>query len=139
MRQSLESVRVALRDDGVAEWRIEADILLSHILGTSRSNFLSMVYGGESCLAQAQSLRLSELIQRRLGGEPLAYIVGRREFYGLDLEVNESVLIPRQETELLVEIALEYLAGMDARRRTPRLVDVGTGIGRDSPGGGVAL
>ncbi len=129
LRQTLQSVRAQLRARGIPEWRIEADVLLRHILGISRSDFLSLVYGGESRLTHAQALRLRSLTERRLDREPLAYIVGRREFYGLDLAVNESVLIPRQETELLVELALEYLANRDASQPTPTLVDVGTGSG----------
>ena len=59
----------------------------------------------------------------------MAYIVGGREFYGLDLEVNENALIPRQESELLVELALERIASWDDARRAPTVVDVGTGSG----------
>ncbi len=129
LRRSLDSVRATLRDHGIAEWRIEADVLLRHVAGVGRADFLSLVYGGEDRLTHAQSLRLSTLVARRLEGEPLAYIVERREFYGLDLEVNENVLIPRQETELLVELALEYLASGDRGHRPPTLVDVGTGSG----------
>ncbi len=129
LRRSLESVRAALRDGGIAEWQIEADVLLRHIVGMERAEFLPRVYGAEDRLTNAQSRRLDALIERRLGGEPLAYIVGRREFYGLDLEVNESVLIPRQETELLVELTLERLANMDTGQRKPTVVDVGTGSG----------
>ena len=72
---------------------------------------------------------LGALITRRISGEPLAYITGQREFYGLDLEVNESVLIPRQETELLVELTLEYLANRDEGHEPATVVDVGTGSG----------
>ena len=127
--QSLESVRAKLRDHGISEWRIEADVLLRHVVGVERAEFLSRVYGGDDNLTNVQSRRLDELIERRLGGEPLAYIVGRREFYGLDLEVNGSVLIPRQETELLVELVLERLANMDTGQRAPTVVDVGMGSG----------
>ena len=129
LRQSLDSARVALRDHGISEWRIEADVLIRHILGVARSDFLSRVYGGEDRITKSQALRLCALIERRLDGEPLAYIVGRREFYGLDLEVNHDVLIPRQETELLVELALEYLANTDEGRGSPTVLDVGTGSG----------
>ena len=129
LSRSLDSVRATLRDHGIAEWQIEADVLLRHVVGVGRADFLSLVYGREDRLTHTQSLRLSTLVARRLDGEPLAYIVERREFYGLDLEVNENVLIPRQETELLVEVALEYLAGGDRRHRPPTLVDVGTGSG----------
>lgn len=129
LRQSLATVRATLRDSGISEWQVEADVLLGHVLGVARAEFLSRVYGGEDRLTQAQALRLRDLVERRLGGEPLAYIVGRREFYGLDLEVNESVLIPRQETELLVELALEHLANRDEGHGPPTVVDVGTGSG----------
>lgn len=104
-------------------------MLLRHVIGVTRPDFLSLVYGGEVRITHTQLHRLEVFITRRIGGEPLAYIVGRREFYGLDLEVNESVLIPRQETELLVELALEYIASMDERHGPTTVVDVGTGSG----------
>ncbi len=126
LRQSLSDVRAALRDGGVSEWEVEADVLLRMIVGAGRADFLSLVYGGESALSPSQRRRLDSLIARRLGGEPLAYIAGRREFYGLDLEVNENVLVPRQETELLVELTLERLSGDVS---APTVVDVGTGSG----------
>ena len=129
LRQSLENVRVEFREHGISEWQVEAEALLRHIVGVDRADFLSLVYGGETRITCAQVRRLSSLIARRIEGEPLAYIVGRREFYGLDLEVNESVLVPRQESELLVELALEHLANRDRGRRLPTVVDVGTGSG----------
>ena len=129
LRQSLADLRSALRDGGVFEWEIEAEVLLRRVVGAGRADFLSLVYGGEIAFDHDQRRRLDELVARRLGGEPLAYIVGKREFYGLDLEVDESVLIPRQETELLVELALERISAIGSARRTPTVVDVGTGSG----------
>ncbi|MXY21672.1 MAG: peptide chain release factor N(5)-glutamine methyltransferase [Dehalococcoidia bacterium] len=129
LRHSLESVRSELRVHGISEWQAEADVLLRHVLGVAISDFLSLVYGGEDILTYSQFLRLRELIDRRLDGEPLAYIVGRREFYGLDLEVDESVLIPRQETELLVELALDHLTSRYEGHEPTTVVDVGTGSG----------
>ena len=87
------------------------------------------MYGEEGYLSHSQAVRLRDLIARRLTGEPLAYIVGRREFYGLDLEVNQSVLIPRQETELLADLTLEYLSDRNKEHGRPTIVDVGTGSG----------
>ena len=104
-------------------------MLLRHVLGVARSDFLSLVYGGDARLTDIQNRSLDALITRRIGGEPLAYITGQREFYGLDLEVNENVLIPRQETELLVELTLEYLANRDEGHEPATVVDVGTGSG----------
>ena len=129
LRQSLESVRSELREHGISEWQFEADVLLRHVLGVARSDFLSLVYGGEVRLTHTQLHRLEVFITRRIGGEPLAYIVGRREFYGLDLEVDESVLIPRQETELLVELALDHLTSRYEGHEPSTVVDVGTGSG----------
>ncbi len=104
-------------------------MLLRHVLGVARSDFLSLVYGGDAHLTHTQLHRLDTFIERRLGGEPLAYITGQREFYGLDLEVDENVLIPRQETELLVELTLEYLANRNEGHEPATVVDVGTGSG----------
>ena len=126
LRQSLNEFRVALRDGGIAEWSVEAETLLRHVLETNRADFLTLVYAKDGILNHSQSKYLSSLLDLRLSGEPLAYIVGTREFYGLELEVNEHVLIPRQETELLVDIVLEYLPSFGP---IPNVVDVGTGSG----------
>lgn len=131
LRSGLETARNALRAAGIADSRIEAEVLTRFVLGWERDRFLTEVYAaGETRLAPRAFERLRSLVSRRLGGEPLAYIVGTREFYGLTLRVDERALIPRQETELLVEIALERLAG--ARRASvvrPLVIDVGTGSG----------
>ncbi|HEX2172591.1 MAG TPA: peptide chain release factor N(5)-glutamine methyltransferase, partial [Dehalococcoidia bacterium] len=73
--------------------------------------------------------RFADLIARYRAGEPAAYLVGRREFFGLDLLVTPAVLIPRPETELLVERALDLLNSERAAGRWPRVADVGTGSG----------
>ena len=114
LRQSLNEFRVALRDGGIAEWSVEAETLLRHVLETNRADFLTLVYAKDGILNHSQAKYLSSLLDLRLSGEPLAYIVGRREFYGLELEVNEHVLIPRQETEL----AGGYRLGVSAQLRT---------------------
>ncbi len=134
LRKNLSDALVALRDGGVLEFRVEAEVLLRHMLGIDRSEFLALVYGSDLGLTASQSLQLQSLLTRRLSGEPLAYIVGHREFYGLDLHVTDDVLIPRQETELLVDIVLEfYRKARRGRFQTcpyqPMVVDVGTGSG----------
>ena len=126
LRQSLSESRAVLRDGGIAEWEVEAEALLRHVLGSGRAKFLALVYGNDTRLPSSQSTLLQSLLERRLSGEPLAYIVGTREFYGLELDVNEHVLIPRQETELLVDIAIEYLPNFGPMTT---VVDVGTGSG----------
>jgi len=69
--------------------------------------------------------RFDELVARRLGGEPLAYITGSTNFYGLEIRCGSGVLVPRPETEILVEVALEMIRGIDA----PTVIDIGTGTG----------
>lgn len=99
---------------------LENRILLCHALGLTRTQLITRA---ERALDAGEAERLSALVARRLAGEPIAYIVGHREFFGLDFRVSPAVLIPRPDTELLVELAIE---------RTPargRLLDMGTGSG----------
>jgi len=102
--------------------RHEAERLLGVVLAKPRSFVLA---NPDAPLAQAQVLSLRSIVARRLGGEPFAYVTGRREFWSLDLEVDANVLVPRPETELLVEFALEVLPP-DAHAR---VLDLGTGSG----------
>ena len=95
-------------------------ILLCHALGLSR---VGLITQSERRLTQDEAQRLAALLARRLAGEPIAYIVGQREFFGLPFEVTPAVLIPRPDTELLVELALERLPAGG------RLLDMGTGSG----------
>ena len=127
LRRGLETARKALNAAGVPDSRLEAEVLLRFVLGWERSRFLAEVYAGGAPLATDARERLQSLLARRIGGEPLAYIVGTREFYGLNLRVDERVLIPRQETELLVDLALGAIAASRAAR--PVVMDVGTGSG----------
>lgn len=102
--------------------RLDAELLLAEVLQKPR---LYLRSHGEQPLSTEQQLRLSELAQRRQAGEPMAYILGRQEFWSLDLQVSSSVLIPRADTETLVEQALALIPA--AARWT--LADLGTGSG----------
>jgi release factor glutamine methyltransferase len=99
---------------------LENRILLCHATGLSR---IQLITQAERVLSPDEAARLSDLVQRRLAGEPIAYLVGKREFFGLDFQVNQAVLIPRPDTELIVELALERLPP------DGRLLDMGTGSG----------
>jgi release factor glutamine methyltransferase len=99
---------------------LETRILLGHVLQLSR---VQLITQSARTLTADEATRLSELIRRRIDGEPIAYLVGSREFYGLQLEVTPDVLIPRPETELLVELAAEYLPDDGTA------LDLGTGSG----------
>ena len=110
----------SLRNSGVPNARLDAGALLAHALGRDRTFIITH---SDDVVADGVLARYRELIERRAQGEPLQYIVGHQEFFGLDFEVTPQVLIPRPETELLVETALDLI---DA---TPFILDVGTGSG----------
>jgi len=95
-------------------------ILLCHALGLTR---VGLITRSERALSADEAQRFAALVQRRLDGEPIAYIVGQREFFGLPFEVSGAVLIPRPDTELLVELTLERLP------MSGRVLDMGTGSG----------
>jgi release factor glutamine methyltransferase len=99
---------------------LETRILLTHAMGLTR---VQLITQSERELTAAEAQRLSALFQRRVDGEPIAYIIGEREFFGLPFHVSPDVLIPRPETELLVELAVERLP------QNGRVLDMGTGSG----------
>lgn len=105
--------------------RSAAEILLACALGTDR---IHLYMHHDQPLEKPELARFKGFIQRRLQREPVAYIVGRKGFWSLDLEVTPAVLIPRPETERLVEAALAWLAGRPADRPA-RILDLGTGSG----------
>ena len=116
--------RDLLRQSGIVDYGIEAEVLLRHTMGLDRAEFFVAL---DDRLGSDRQEVLDSLLRRRAEREPLAYIVGHREFYGLDFHVDSRVMIPRQETELLVDQVLEFARG---RRRQPLLVaDIGTGSG----------
>lgn len=100
--------------------RLEARMLLQHVLVISHSHIIAH---GTQLLSNSQLASLNQLCQRRLAGEPLAYLLGWREFYGRRFQVSEAVLIPRPETEHLVDAVLAHLPAQGT------LWDLGTGSG----------
>ncbi|HEX2540898.1 MAG TPA: peptide chain release factor N(5)-glutamine methyltransferase [Caldimonas sp.] len=116
-------------DDALLEARrsgidaLDAQLLMAGALRTSRS---AVIAHGERVLQPAEQAQWQEWVRRRSSGEPLAYLLGEKEFHGLGLEITDDVLVPRPETELLVDWALSLMAGgSDA----PTVVDLGTGSG----------
>ncbi|MCO5178374.1 MAG: peptide chain release factor N(5)-glutamine methyltransferase, partial [Thermomicrobiales bacterium] len=103
--------------------RLDAEVLLREVTGLDRAGLL---FRYAESLPDEQDVRFSALVERRLAGEPIAYILGRRAFRTIDLAVDERVLIPRPETEWIVDLALAWLAQHGGPRR---VVDVGTGSG----------
>lgn len=102
--------------------RLERTILLARILNTTRESVLAHP---ETTVSKRVATEFANLVARRLAGEPIAYLVGSREFYGLRLRITPDVLIPRPETELLVEAALRRLADASPGR----VLELGTGSG----------
>jgi release factor glutamine methyltransferase len=117
-REALDAAADALSAAGVEEARFDAEVMLAEAAGWDRAR---LVAEPEAELPPAAARSFAEMVRRRLRREPVAYILGRRGFHGIELAVDPRVLIPRPETELLVELALEL---------TPRrMLDVGTGSG----------
>jgi release factor glutamine methyltransferase len=106
----------------IREARLEARVLLAHALKVDHA---WLIGHDRDTLGQEQQIMIADLIARRSGGEPVAYILGEREFYGRMFKVTPDVLIPRPETELLIEAALERLP----KDRSARILDLGTGSG----------
>ncbi len=121
-KQALERAREILVAHGVEDASLECELLLRHALVISRVQ-LYQDFNCEISPPLAETFR--ELIQRRLNGEPSAYITGHREFYGLDFVVDTRVLIPRPESELLVERAL----ALSQRHQLSAIAEIGTGCG----------
>jgi release factor glutamine methyltransferase len=102
--------------------RLDAELLLAQVLGVERGRLAAR---DDQPLAASELAAFEALVARRAVGEPVAYLLGRREFWTLTLEVGPQVLVPRPETELVVEIALAALAG----RPAPAVLDLGAGSG----------
>jgi release factor glutamine methyltransferase len=122
LKQALRLAREILSQNGVEDAPLEGELLLRHTLSIDR---VQLYIDLEKELTPRQEGAFRRLLERRLSGEPSAYITGHREFYGLDFRVNPSVLIPRPESELLVETALAI-----ARNYPISIIaDIGTGSG----------
>ncbi len=113
---------------GLASPRLDAEILAAHALGISR---VQLYVQHDRPLEAAELAGMRELVKRRQAGESVAYIIGKKEFFGIELAVDARVLVPRPDTETLVDEALARLAAVDAGEppRALRVADVGTGSG----------
>ncbi len=124
--ETLREAQQRLAAAGIENTHLEAEVLLRHALGLSREALLARLR--EPAPEDARS-SFESLLQRRLAHEPTAYVTGRKEFFGLDLECTPAALIPRPETELIVELALDWVEGRGSRVERVRMVDVGSGSG----------
>jgi release factor glutamine methyltransferase len=122
VRELLGPAREYLEGKGVPSPRLDAEYLLAHVLAVPR---LELYLDHDRALEPAEVDQLRELVRRRGRREPLAYVLGSWSFYGLELRCDARALVPRPETEILVERCLALLADVEA----PSVVDVGTGTG----------
>jgi release factor glutamine methyltransferase len=123
IREALANAVAQLSSEPIGSPRMAAETLLMHVLGCDRAHLHAHP---ERELSGDECARYEEAVARRATGVPLQYITGRQEFYGLDFVVTPAVLIPRPETEHLVEAALDHIR---KREECLRVVDVGTGSG----------
>jgi len=122
LAEALGSAAEYLERKGVDSPRLDAELLLAHALGLTR---LELYAGRDRTLTEAERAGVRELVERRGRREPLAYVLGEWGFRRLTLKTDARALVPRPETEIVVERALALVAGIDA----PRVVDVGAGTG----------
>ncbi|MDY6851038.1 MAG: peptide chain release factor N(5)-glutamine methyltransferase [Thermodesulfobacteriota bacterium] len=115
-----------LSGKGVETPRLDTEVMLADLLGFSR---VDLYLNYDRPLQSGELSGFRERVRRRANREPVAYITGRKEFYSLDLEVGPEVLIPRPETELLVEEAVRLVEERWSKCASPRLVDLGAGSG----------
>jgi release factor glutamine methyltransferase len=111
----------ALAQSGVDSPRLDAELLMAAACGVGRAELLAGAVG----LTRAEGEKFAAMLARRAAREPLAYIVGHREFFSLEFEITPAVMVPRPETETLVEAALGFLG----QRGEARVLDIGTGSG----------
>jgi release factor glutamine methyltransferase len=115
-----------LAQAGSEESTLEAELLLAHALGTDRTHLFQRL---SDELPHDAERAFDALIRRRLAHEPTPYILGSKEFYGLDFEITPAAIIPRPETETLVELVLAFVRELSDSRSRPQVVDVGVGCG----------
>lgn len=124
VREIIFEATQRLEEAGIPSARLDAEVLLAFLL---RCDKLAFIKNPDDHLSKKQWADFDRLIARRAGGEPVAYITGRKAFWSFTLEVNPSVLIPRPDTEVIVEEALAVLEQEPWSH--PRILDIGTGSG----------
>lgn len=121
IKQALNNAYQTLKSTSTSAW-LDAEILLSFVLNKDRSYILAH---SENLLTISQEKILEKSINRRLNHEPIAYITGHKEFYGLDFKVTKNVLVPRPESELMIDEALKIINP----QKNTLVIDIGTGSG----------
>ena len=133
IKEALHQASKTLAAHAIEDAPLEAELLLMHLLGIDRAKLYARL---DEELSPDEEHALAQFVNRRLSHEPIAYIIGHREFFGHDFHVAPGVLIPRAESELLVEQALEQIEPMGEKLSTPekgekieKIAEIGTGSG----------
>jgi release factor glutamine methyltransferase len=126
LREALQSATQTLLGANVTDATVEAELLLGHVLRMSKTQLHTEP---ERDLTVAETEHLQSLVRRRLDREPAAYILGHWQFYGIDLYIDRGTFIPRPETEILVEKAVELAPSVPRSERQITIADIGTGCG----------
>src|SRR5579872_2603975 len=126
IQEALTRAAAQLTEVGLPTPRLDAQVLLAHALDVDRVALLTYP---ERALTEVQAEQFQRLIERRVLREPVAYLTGHREFYGLDFLVDRRVLIPRPETEMLIDAALQVMRVRLDAGQTPLVADIGVGSG----------
>ena len=126
LREALSQAETRIAARGIPDARIEAELLLMHSLGIMKAELYARL--GDALFPE-ENERFCHLIERRLQHEPTPYILNQCQFYGLDLYVDSRVLIPRPETELLVDTALTFMKQRFLQGQACSVADIGTGSG----------
>ena len=128
--QTVEAARRALTDrfrqHQIDSAELDARILVGAVLDL---DLTGLIISASQTVTPEQAARLQDFARRRLAGEPVARLLGRREFWGLSLQLSTETLVPRPDTETVVELALEMVRGAPASDRALRIADIGTGSG----------
>jgi len=124
IRQAIRDAGRRLGQKGFLSPGLDAEILLASCLGMERAGLFR---DRDRPVAPREMQSFDDLVERRLRGEPVAYILGRKEFWSLDLKVSPAVLVPRPETEILVQVVLQTARRLGTA--APRILEVGTGSG----------
>ncbi len=126
LAEALNDASSRLRDAGIDDARLEAELLLRHSLGITREELYARL---QEPLEARSEQDYESLTARRLAHEPTAYVIGHREFCGLEFACSPAALVPRPETELLVETAIDWIERREPPVEELRAIDVGTGSG----------
>ena len=128
--QTIDTIRRALaarfRESAIDSAELDARILTGHALGL---DLTGMMVAAAQPVTADEAMRLEQFARRRLAGEPVARIIGAKEFWGLPLELSAATLVPRPDTETVVELALQMLQAVPCPDRRRRIADIGTGSG----------